>query len=396
MSMRHGHTGSFWPSRQQELLLRVALLENEGSEQAWSELTPQLDIQRLEAGSTVLLPLLYERLRDKRAAEPFRPRLKGVYRYVWYRNQVAMKALLEMLAALRGAGIESIVFGGAALVARYYRSLGVRPIDEAAVLVRPGQRQAATTVLMEAGWAAIADRSGRSQRLGPAGARDGRMAALHWQLPVEFEPTGHQQSEEEIWGDADASEVQGAPTLTLDPSDELLLTCVGGARSSSTSNVQWIPDAITILRVSGPDIDWEALIGRALRRRRTLPLLEALQYLTEALHAPIPEWVLKKLEATSLTRRERLAQRISGRGGRILGNLPTMVGAHVIASQDQSVLRAVLTLPNFVRGEWGVDRVSQLPAAAARRSAAVVSGARAQRRTRRLAQRQSSASSSGT
>jgi len=393
--MRRGRVGSFWPSRQQELLLRVALLENEHGERAWSELTPQLDIQRLDAGSTVLLPLLYERLRDNGAADPFLPRLKGVYRYVWYRNQVAMKALLEMLEALGGAGIETIMFGGAALVTRYYRGLGVRPIDAPAVLVRPGQRQDAMTVLMQAGWT-IAGGSGRSQLLQPAEARDGRIAALHRRLPVEFEPVSDHESEEEVWRDADASDVQGALTLTLNPSDELLLTCVGGTRSTSTSNVQWIPDAMTILRVSGSDIDWEKLIGKSVRRRRTLPLLEALQYLTEALHAPIPEWALKKLEATAVTRRERLAQRISGRGGRILGNLPTTVGAHVVSSQDQSVLRAVLTLPNFVRAEWGVDRVSQLPAAAARRSATAVSEAKARRRTRRLAQRQSSASSSGT
>lgn len=393
MSTRRGAPGSFWPSRQQELLLRVALLENEHSEEAWSQLTPRLDIQQLEAGSTVLLPLLYERLRDTAAADSFLPRLKGVYRYVWYRNQVGMKALLDMLALLRDAGIETMVFGGAALVARYYQSLGVRPIDEAAVLVRPPQRQHATSVLMQAGWS-ITNSSGRAHRVQPAAARDGRMADLHWQLPVEFDPAAHDQSEEEVWRDADASDIQGSPTLTLDPSDELLLTCVRGVRSSNTSNVQWIPDAMKILRVSGSDIDWETVIGKAVKRRRTLPLLEALRYLTDALHAPIPQSALERLEMRPVTRRERLAQRISGRGGAILGNMPTTVGAHVVASQGESVFRAVLTLPRFVCAEWGVDRVAQLPRGAVRRSAAAVSGARARRRTRRVAQRQSSASSS--
>ncbi|HET8651950.1 MAG TPA: nucleotidyltransferase family protein [Gaiellaceae bacterium] len=393
--MRRGRAGSFWPSREQELLLKVALLKDERGARAWSELRPRLDIQRLEAGSTVLLPLLYDRLREQDDADRFLPRLKGVYRYVWYRNQVAMKALLEMLTALRGAGIESIVFGGAALVTRYYRGLGVRPIDEAAVLVRPSLRDDAVTVLTRAGWS-IADDSGRSRRMQPSGARDGRMAALHSRLPVEFEPAGDQVSEEEVWRHADVSDVRGTPTLTLDPSDELLLTCVGGARSGGTSNVQWIPDAMTILRVAESDIDWETLISKAVLRRRSLPLLEGLRYLTEELDAPIPGWVVKELGTTTVTRRERFAHRISGRGGRLLGNLPATVGAHVVASQDQSVLRAVLRLPDFVRAEWGVDRFSQLPAAAARRSVTALSQARAHRRSRRLAQRHSSASSSGT
>jgi hypothetical protein len=89
--------------------------------------------------------------------------------------------------------------------------------------------------------------------------------------------------------------------------------------------------------------------------------------------------VLRRLVALPDNRRERLAHRISGRGGRVLGNLPATIAAHVVATQDQSVLRAATSLPRFLRAEWGLDHLGQLPAAAARRGAAVLSAARARR-----------------
>ncbi|MGH3141961.1 MAG: nucleotidyltransferase family protein [Gaiellales bacterium] len=395
MAVRGGRAGSFWPSRRQELLLRAALLQDERGEKAWEMLRPHLDIERLETGSTVLLPLLYERLREQERDEPFLPRLRGVYRYVWYRNQLAIRTLLGMLTALRPAAIDSMVFGGAALITRYYRRLGVRPLDEAALLVRRSQLRDVTNLLTAAGWSIAGGGSGRHHRLQPAEARDGSTGALHWRLPVEFEPVDSLASEDDVWRDAGTVEVRGTPTLMLDPTDELLLTCVRGARSGSASNVQWVADAITILHVSEPEIDWETLTAKAVARRRFIPLLEALDYLAETLDAPIPQSVLDGLRTTSATRRERVAHRISGRGGRLLGNLPATVGAHIVASQDDNVLRVALTLPDFLRREWGVERLSQLPTAAARRGIAAVSSVRAHRRTRRVAQRHRSASSSG-
>jgi hypothetical protein len=395
MARRGGRTGSFWPTRQQELLLRAALLDDEPSEEAWRTLRPRLDIDRLDVGSTVLLPLVYERLRERGSDDPFLPRLKGVYRYIWYRDQLALRALMEMLTALRGAGIETMVFGGAALVARYYRRAGVRPIDEPTVLVRENERREAANALREAGWAITTGGSGRHERLQRVNASDGRAGALYWRLPIDFDPV-RDGPPEDVWGNADEGDVQGTSTLMLQPADELLLTCVRGARSGSTSNVQWVPDAITILRVSESEIDWDTLIAKGVARRRVLPLLDALGYLAETLDAPVPDRVLHELGEASVTARESVAYRISGRGGRLLGNLSATIGAHVVATQHESILRVVSTLPSVIRTEWGLERVSQLPAAAARRSAAAIASERAHRRERRLAQRQRSASSSGT
>jgi hypothetical protein len=378
MATRPGLVGSFWPSSQQELLLRAALLDQERSVQAWQLLKPTLDIQRLERGSVVLLPLLYEKLQERGSTEAFVPRLKGVYRQVWYRNQLGLDALQDVLSSLRDAGVEAIVLGEGALITRYYGRLGVRPLDRPSVLVRPERVAAALDALAQSGWDVPPRGSGRSRQVERVLAGRRRSCAVYRSVLRELELSTDTDGAR-FWDAARATEVRGVQTSTLDTTHEFLWTCIAGARTGSASRVQWIADAFTILQVAGSEIDWQKLVAEAITLRSTLRLRDALFYLTDALDAPIPEAALRELEATPSTGRERFAHRIAGRGGALLGNLPPAVAGHVVATRDEGVLRAALTLPRALRHEWGLDHVGQLPAAAARRGVAAVAAARARR-----------------
>ena len=134
MAARQGLAGSFWPSEEQNLLLQAVLLAGEPGEQAWRSLKPHFDVQRFESGSLGLLSLLNER---RGRNEPFLARLTGVRRFIWYGNHTGFEALRAALEPLRRRGLPALVLRDAALIERYYRRLGVRPLVEPAVLVRP-------------------------------------------------------------------------------------------------------------------------------------------------------------------------------------------------------------------------------------------------------------------
>src|SRR5919204_89486 len=55
-------TSSFWPSREQKLLLRAAVLDGDAGADAWRRLRPEFRIDGLESSSYALLPLLYRQL----------------------------------------------------------------------------------------------------------------------------------------------------------------------------------------------------------------------------------------------------------------------------------------------------------------------------------------------
>ena len=234
MAARPGLVGSFWPSPQQELLLRGALLDEERSVQAWRLLKPSLDIQRLERGSVVLLPMLYEKLQERGSTEEFVPRLKGVYRQVWYRNQLGLDVLHDLLRSLHDAGEEAIVIDEAALIARYYRRLGVRPLGRPTVLVRCERSSAVLDALVRSGWDASTRGSWRRREVERVRAGKRGSCAVHWRPPSGLElPSGHDG--DRFWDGAQATEVRGVETRTLDTTRQLLWTLVAGARAGTAS-----------------------------------------------------------------------------------------------------------------------------------------------------------------
>lgn len=370
---RRGLAGGFWPTEEQDLLLRTVLLDDEESEHAWQLLKPRFDVRRCQPGTAVLLPLLYETLRRRGGAEPFTGTLKGVYRQVWYRNQLGLNALREALRPLQRAGIETTVLDAAALIVRYYGRLGVRPLDEPIVLVHPKAREAALQMLSRSGWLVVDRGSGWRERVYRSAPSGRQACALDWRVLAELQAQSDHASPDRFWDRAEETEVRGGVTRTLAPSDELLRTCVAGARSGRSSNVQWIADAMTILRSSAAELDWGLLVEEAATCGCAQRVRDALAYLSAALGAPIPDGVGRELDGLPHSSRELVAYRVSGRGGRLLGNLPATLGVHLVATQDESLLKVASTLPGFLRTEWGLDRLARLPGAFVARGAAGVS-----------------------
>ncbi len=93
----------------------------------------------------------------------------------------------------------------------------------------------------------------------------------------------------------------------------------------------------------------------------------ALAYLRETFEAPVPDPAVAELAATPRPLVERLAFR-SGMGHpNPLRVLPTLWERHrrlsILAREDD----ASVSFVEFLQQRWGLDRLSQLPAAALRR-----------------------------
>ncbi|HXG75983.1 MAG TPA: nucleotidyltransferase family protein [Gaiellaceae bacterium] len=368
MARRPELSGSFWPSATQELLLQAALLPDERAESAWLALRPHFDIERLERGSLAVLPLLYQRLAQRRLADPVVARLRGVFRYTWTRTQVALDSLTTMLAALQASGLDCVLLGDAALVTGYYRRPGDRALDEPAVLVEPHAIERGRRTLEKRGWRLVASRS-HGVLLTPPGTAwpPYRLVTRVLTEDVIAAPP------ESLWRSRRAATVGHVQTAALGPTHELLRTCLLGARTPQ--RIVWVADATAIVRGAADEIDWDELVHDAARLRMAPRLHDGLTYLSRAMRLEIPPTAIAQLAAEPVTRREALAHRLSGRGGHVLGNTPAIAATHLIATQRQSPLRALGTLPRFLAGEWGLDRTSALPVAIARRAARALAAA---------------------
>ena len=294
-----------WPTRNQELLLRAALLQGESALEAWNEWRRSVNIDVIDYGSHRMVPVLYRNLQRHEIKDPLMDRLKGVYRYYLYKNELLMHRIGTLLKAFEGAEIKTMVLKGAALIPLYYRESALRPMLDADVLVHDRQSEQAMELLTRLGWKPRYSRP--QQRIPiihstPFEDDGGSQLDLHWHL---FWECFNANNVEDYWEDAVVVQVGGVQTLALNPTDQLLHTCWHGVRWNEVPPIRWIADAMAILNASGAQIDWPSLFKKAQRHRIVLPVKDALDYLYRTFNAPVPESLLKSLATVRIPKIER-------------------------------------------------------------------------------------------
>ena len=304
-----------------------------------------------------LLPLVFWNLRRLGIDDPDVPRLRGTYRRAWYLNQLTFRTAAGVIGRFREAGIETLALKGVALSLLHYRDAGLRPMDDVDLLVRPSQAAEALAILERDGWQPLEKVPSHLEvkHAHPFMDDGGRRIDLHWNALWEAAP------DDDLWGGCGAAQVQGRPTLALDPTDQLLHVCVHGVQWDPTPSIRWVAHAVTVLRTSS--IDWERLVARARARRLTLGLSGSLACLRDQLAAAVPPGVVEALAAAQAPVYERLGHRAkSWHGG---------LARRLVLNWDRHRRLAVLYpeysrlgFPDFVRQFAGVDRLRHLPRAA--------------------------------
>jgi hypothetical protein len=353
--------GTFWPSERQRLLLRTAFGRGEASAEAWGELRPRLDLDRLELGSFPVLPLVHRQLERLGIDDPYLPRLAGIRRRTWYLNQLQLDALAPALQGLEEAGAEPVVVGGWQFPGHYYGGdFGLRPVDGLEVLVRPDRMEACVRALAAHGLTAPRGAGGGELQVVDA---SGRTCTLHKRLAREFSVPERGIELEDLWDETFEISLGGARARALAPSDELVRLCLAGARATEPPNILWLADALAVLEASEARLDWRRIVGHALRLRAMQRLRDALVYLRRELDAEVPEEVIGELAANPPRRRETLAHNWAGRSPRIVSVRFLQV------TSDRTLPAALGALPSFLRDELGLKRRAQVPVEVARRGA---------------------------
>lgn len=294
-----------WPTPEQELLLRAALLPRELALESWNEWRRNVNIDVIDYGSHRMIPQLYRNLQRHGVKDPVMERLKGVYRYYLYKNEILMHRIGSLLNAFEDAGIKTMVLKGAALIQLYYRESGLRPMLDADVLVHAHQAERAMDVLTGLRWK---PRYGRPQmripiiHSTPFEDDGGRQVDLHWHL---FWECFNASDNDDYWENAIPIQIGGVQTLALNHTDQLLHTCWHGARWNEVPPIRWVADAMAIMAASSEDIDWPSLLKKAQRHRIVLPVMDSLEYLKKKFDAPVPDSVLESLSAVRISKIER-------------------------------------------------------------------------------------------
>ncbi|MBU0608764.1 MAG: nucleotidyltransferase family protein [Armatimonadetes bacterium] len=240
---------------------------------AWEGLLALAD--RLE-----VQPLLYSRIHNQDAvAVP--PATLEALRHAYLRTTFVNTQLYHhlgvLLNAARAADIPVIVLKGACLAEVVYGDIGLRPMCDVDLLVRPEAMAAAHALTEELGYRP-------RETLTPAAGEQGPWAhgpqmlnaggqAVEWHSTIAQHPWGQEGiSDEELDGLWDRSQpvtLGGAAAHRLSPDDLLLHTCIHAARHHRlhVGGLKACHDIGHIVRRWHSDLDWDAIHARAVKWR---------------------------------------------------------------------------------------------------------------------------------
>jgi hypothetical protein len=348
---------AYLPTREQELLLRAALLSGDEAERAWREWEKAGDLDRLDPGSHRLLPLIYQNLSKQGVAYPHLDRLKGVLRLTYYRNQTLTHQVSGVLQRFQAAGVRVLLLKGAGLLAQGAYAFGERPMSDFDVLVPFEQVHPILAILDEEGWRLETRAIEKEIAYGHAtGLRNsaGLGFDLHWHA---FAHRSAAEIDELFWSRARSVQFKGQAVAVLEPTDQVVHVCVHGARYNTSPSIRWVADCVSIARVAGTALDWEHLSTFAERFALSLPLADCLSYLASHFAFPVPLETLETLKGMPVEPRTRREYHALARHNIAFDNLASYWYGFLRSRAEPMGWKEIVDFPDYLRVAWGKETV---------------------------------------
>jgi hypothetical protein len=304
----------FFPTPQHLLLLKFCLLADpDGARRAWQAWRAQIDLDDLDPSCFRLMSLVYRRMMDLGIDDRHLPRIKGLHRYHWTRNQLAWRGKDEVLRALEAKGTPTLLLKGAALSRTVYPEATTRGMHDLDILVPVANAATAMDVLAGLHWKAghfDAVKTIDHLHACPFHHPEFGELDLHWHV---FRSCCDTDRDDEMWAAARPFSVGDIKTHVLCPADQFLNACEHGLHPSPASALQWVVDATFIVRHSPPPFDWTRVIEQARKTHLVLPVRRTLHFIREHFEPSIPEEIMRQFDAIPVTALERTEYFLAGR-----------------------------------------------------------------------------------
>ena len=264
--------------------MKALLLPSGQAEPCWREWRRSADLEHLDAGALLLLPMLAHRLPAWLADDPARGVLLGICRRCWSHNQLKLRQLDHVVRDLREAGIGLIVVSGSAAWMFLYRP-ALRPIESLELVIRREHVAKAADALMTVGWTPareIATGEDMDRIEGVWFDRGPDRLKLGWRIvPASPEIAAERENLPRL----QSVQICDESASLLAP-EEMLLHALAGYRDPC--EIDWRSDALQLLK--SRRVNWRRM--RGLLRDEPLALSRARE-LHEQWGAAIPAGVFR-------------------------------------------------------------------------------------------------------
>ncbi len=258
-------------------------------------------------GMSGLVARELERLASRGGLAPPLEPWRAALRAVAANNMAALAELATLRAMLRRQGSQTIVLKGAALLHDGYREhVGLRPLGDVDLLVRPADLPAVSAWLMDGGYRPFAPSSTFFSRGVVSFDLHTEIVGSSW---VGRKARAFRLDPAALWREATPLERDDPSALVLSPVHQQLHLVVH-ALKHSYSRLIWLVDLALVLR----DASWDFLLAEARAAGALRPLAYALGVLDALLGLAPPRAIARELPPLTALERAfvRLVARRSG------------------------------------------------------------------------------------
>ncbi|MDD5219852.1 MAG: nucleotidyltransferase family protein [Candidatus Bipolaricaulis sp.] len=352
------------PTERQALLVRAALLDGEPAIDAWNRWKAAGDAERIDDGSSALLPVVYRNLTVHGLSDPAINLAQQAYKITWLENERRFREIGGLLEALNAAGIETMILKGAALALLYYRDLGLRSMGDVDVLVRPQRVRDAVALLTARGFRVLDHPASVLTNIHLLSRKAINLASdtlpkldLHWRTMREVRS---EDEEAAFWEGSAAVALCGVPTRVMDPADQVLHVCAHEAQWCSSPLPRWLVDLAMIFRAAGDTFDVEQVLDRASRLELASPVAEMLGYLATNVPDVVPRELSDALCQVHPTRRDRREYEVRCHRFGALRILRSEYMAYCDQTPGRNAIHRWIGFPGHCQALWGLKRRWQL------------------------------------
>ncbi|MDA4844053.1 nucleotidyltransferase family protein [Hoeflea poritis] len=255
----------------------------------------ETDIDDVTYAEQRLLLAIAARFPQERVEVPHRARLTGIQRMLWSKSRLAIKAAEPAFDKLRGAGIDVLVFKGAARAAVNMNELKGRVAHDVDILVKGDHFPNALKLLTNDGWQPSNGCSAvYCQAVAPSirgiNLFRGRYGDIDLHQRVLHQYTVLDPAESEIWSRARKVSFLGGEAFISDPTDALVIAIAHGGLDGHNHS-DWIVDSAML--VAENQIDWDLFLSQC-RQYGIMPHAAiALTFLAQRLQSAIPADVIE-------------------------------------------------------------------------------------------------------
>lgn len=262
------------------------------------------------AGKEGLDPLLYRRCRHLQLLHLLpgwlAEDLYQSYRQTIFQNLYFLRFLEELSGILKAYNLPVIVFKGAALLNSVYTDIGLRPMEDIDLMVRPGDLYALQQILEKMGF--------EQDQLYPTTFKKG---IIHVDLHMDFLSTHRIKTRqdltkinlEDVWNRAVPFMDESIPLFRLALYDSLIALCLHLLKHHF-SRLIWFIDIKETIEQSNQEFDWMDLARYSRKVGTERVILYVILLTKHILGLRIPDDVLKHFGKESLSTIEKQILRI--------------------------------------------------------------------------------------